>query len=129
MRRNCIEIERSDKIKLYVDEENAEDILSYCEQNEKYSKKYNHIKEAILRRLAPKTLYGKVKTTKDIWEIRFFPNVKGRNDRIYCKQYDADPTIIIIVMVELFQGKKSQKIDKRIQDRLDVIKTYTYDIE
>lgn len=129
MRRSCIQIESSEKIKLYVDQKNAEEILSYCEQDEKYRKKFKYIKEAILRQFATKELYRKVKTTEDIWEIRFFPNVKGRNDRIYCKQYEADPTIIIIVMVELYQGKKSQKIDKRIQDRLDVIKTYTYDIE
>lgn len=129
MRRNCIKIEGSERIKLYVDEENAGQILSYCEQDEQYSKKYRYIKNALLRGIASNKIYQKVKNCEDIWEVRFFPNVKGRNDRIYCKQFDDDETKIFIIMVELYKGKKTQNIDKRIQSRLNEIKKYEYDIK
>ena len=129
MRRDYIEIEQLGKTTLFVDEENAEEILTFCEQDEKYRKKFKYIKNAILRGIAPNKIYQKVKNYEDIWEIRFFPNVKGRNDRIYCKQFDDDETKILIIMVELFKGKKTQNIDKRIQSRLNEIKKYEYDIK
>ncbi len=129
MTRNCIEIESNERIRLFVDEENAEEILSYCEQNDSYRKKYTYIKNAILRGVAVKNIYGKVQKTDNIYEIRFFPNVRGKNDRIYCKQYDVDRTVIVIVMAELYKGKKSQKIDKRIQSRIEGIKKFEYDIK
>ena len=62
----------------------------------------------------------------DIFEMRF--TTKGKNDRIYCKELKEGKKRFI-VMIELFEGKKSQEIPKRIKSRIETIGGYEYDLE
>ena len=52
---------------------------------------------------------------------------RQRNDRIYCKEITSVKARIII-MVELFRGKKSQDIPKRIKGRIETMGGYEYEI-
>ncbi|MEA3448455.1 MAG: hypothetical protein U9Q98_08425 [Bacteroidota bacterium] len=106
--------------------ENAESILEYLQQDEKHKKKYRYIKNVILLGFSNTNIYRKVINLNKLYEMRFFPN--GDNDRIYCKQYEIN-NVIHIVMIELFLGKKTKKIDKRIKNRLDIIKNYNYELK
>jgi hypothetical protein len=63
---------------------------------------------------------------KDVFEMRFTRN--QRNDRIYCKEFHEGKKRHI-VMVELFQGKKSQDIPKKIKQRLENIGGSEYELE
>ncbi len=126
--RELIEIDSNNKVKIYCDLENAESILNYVNQDKKHEKKYTYIKNVILSGFANKEIYQKLTNWDKLYEMRFFPNVRGKNDRIYCKQYEIN-NVTHIVMLELFTGKKTQKIDKRIKNRLDIIKNYNYELK
>lgn len=45
------------------------------------------------------------------------------------KRFMRERRGIYIIMVELFQGKKSQDIPKRIKQRLEVIGGFDYELE
>jgi hypothetical protein len=58
--------------------------------------------------------------------MRFTRN--GRNDRIYCKEIRTVKKRYII-MIELLTGKKTQKIPKKIIEKIKTeISKYEYDI-
>ncbi len=63
---------------------------------------------------------------KNMFEMRFTNN--GRNDRIYCQEISFGGKRHII-MVELFLGKKSQDIPKKIKLRLETMGGYKYELE
>jgi len=62
----------------------------------------------------------------DIFEMRFIQ--KGKNDRIYCKEVRT-PKHRIIIMADLFIGKKSQHIPKEWKGRIETIGGYEYEIK
>lgn len=126
--REVIEIDSNNKVKIYCDLENAESILSYIQQDEKHQKKYQYIKNVILSGFSNSEIFCNLKNWDKLYEMRFFPNVRGKNDRIYCKQYEIN-NVTHIVMIELFTKKKTEKIDKRIKTRLDIIKNYNYELK
>ncbi len=62
----------------------------------------------------------------NMFEMRFIKN--GKNDRIYCQEVRKGRKRII-VLVELFTGKKSQEIPKKIKLQIEVIGGYEYEFQ
>lgn len=62
----------------------------------------------------------------DMFEMRFTRN--GRNDRIYCKEIRMGAKRFI-VMCELYEGKKTQKISKPQKGRIETMGGYEYDLK
>lgn len=113
---------------IMVDIKYAKDILPYI-MAEGIDKEFKVIRELLKENLRNSEKYRKVDVSdkaKDMFEMRF---IRGeRNDRIYCKELSISSKRFII-MIELFQGKKSQEIPKLIKSRIVTMGGYEYDLE
>lgn len=130
MRRDCFEVDRSSsghKI-LYIDNQNAEEILEYLEQDNRHKKKYRYIKNIIFDDHRIPELYDKEdisEKAKDVTAMKFF---KGQeNDRIYCKEYHEN--VLRIVMVRLIERKKVEGIDTKFKNIIESVGGYEYDFK
>jgi hypothetical protein len=112
-----------------VDSEEREKIMKLLEGNSKYIKKFRYVVDKILEQ--PNMYfddYKKIKTShrETITEIRLFPN--GDNCRIYCKEQLIEGTLHCVILAVLLEKKKSQKINKVIQQIINRIKNYEYEL-
>jgi hypothetical protein len=131
MKRKFVIIERSTLYNraICVDLKEGDDILKLLRENDKYRKKLTHIFKRILEH--PNMYYEGYKRinlgrSSSVTEMRLFPN--GDNCRIYCKEILVGGTEFCIIMAVLLEKKKSQKINKLIQQIIDRIKTYEYEL-
>lgn len=112
-----------------IDKQNEKAILSYVCQSSRHLKKFRHIIQLILEGHRNSDLYDKEdidEISRDVTAMKFF---KGQeNDRIYCKEQKADG-IYIIVAVEVYEKKKSQKVSKKEIPIITKIAKYEYEIE
>lgn len=112
-----------------VDIEEREEIIKLLEGNSKYIKKFRYVVDKILEQ--PNMYFDDYKKIRlnnreAITEIRLFPN--GDNCRIYCKEKVIEGTLHYVIMAVLLEKKKSQKINKAIQQIINRIKTYEYEL-
>ena len=131
MKRQCTILERSKDYNraIAVDLSLEEGIMRELMENTKYRKKLDYIFRKILEQ--PNMYfedYKKIAFSKNetITEMRLFPN--GDNCRIYCKETILEESVYCVIMAVYLEKKKSQKIDKRIQQIIDKIKTYKYEL-
>jgi len=129
-KRRAIEVDycKHKNTHIMVDDENAEIILPYV-MRDGVDKEFKDIRAILKENLRNREKYCKVDVSdkaKNMFEMRFTNN--GRNDRIYCQQVNISEKRIII-MIELFEGKKSQSIPKRIKTRIEVMGGYEYEIQ
>jgi len=113
---------------IMVDIENAKDILPYIFRANVLSE-YLEIRDLLKENLRNKERYCKANVSdkaNNVFEMRFIKF--GKNDRIYCQETSISGKRFII-MVELFEGKKSQDIPKKIKSRLETIGGYDYELE
>lgn len=109
-----------------VDAANAEHILPYLLQ-EQVEKEFKIIRNLLKENLRNREKYCKCDVSdkaKDIFEMRFLS--KGKNDRIYCKEIHSNKQRIII-MIELFESKKTQSITKVWKSRIESMGTFNYE--
>ena len=130
MHRNCIKIfENKHKTTiLHVDEKNANTIFPYFLNDDNVLNEFKIIKNLLGENIRNKEKYCKVNAvnTGKVFEMRFTKN--NRNDRIYCIEKSASGKRNII-LIELFEGKKSNDIPKKIIDKLKkTISKYYYDV-
>lgn len=112
-----------------VDRVAAKEILPYLHSHESIEKEFREIRELLKSNLRNRDKYCKCDVSdkaKDMFEMRFTRN--NRNDRIYCKEIQKG-SIRIIVMAELFVGKKTQHIAKTQKQRIENIGGYDYELE
>ncbi len=112
-----------------IDKQNEKEILAYVNQSDRHRKKFRHILELILGGHRNSDLYDKEDIDdkcENVTAMKFF---KGQeNDRIYCVEQRTDG-IFIIVAVELYEKKKSQKLTKKEIPIIQKIANYEYEIE
>jgi len=111
-----------------IDIDNAKEILPYI-MKDGVDKEFKEIRDLLKENLRNRDKYCKVDVSekaKNMFEMRFVRN--GRNDRIYCQEKSLNQKRIII-MVELFEGKKSQEIPKKIKSRIETMGGYEYELE
>ncbi len=131
MIRRCKILARSadGKKAVCIDNKNEKEILSYVNQSERHLKKFRHIVQLILEGHKNTDLYDKEninERSKNVTAMKFF---KGQeNDRIYCKEQKED-NVYIIVAVEVYTRKKTQKITKKERPLIEKIANYDYQIE
>lgn len=113
---------------ILVDVKNASEILPYLFDSS-VSEEFLDIRNILKGNLRNKDKYCKCDVSSkavDVFEMRFTRN--NRNDRIYCLEVSTNKQRLII-MSELFIGKKSQEIPKRIKSRIETIGGFEYEIE
>ncbi len=114
---------------LYVDALNAGVIFPHLFSDRTVTAECLDIQATLHENHRNRELYCKAEVSnkaKDVFEMRFTRN--QRNDRIYCKEFHEGKKRHV-VMVELFQGKKSQDIPKKIKQRLENIGGLQYELE
>lgn len=126
MAREVIKIDKGShgKVEVYVDSENAAEILQYVFES-KVDNEFKEIRSLLKENLRNREKYCKVDVSnkaKDMFEMRF---TRQRNDRIYCKEVN-DSKSRRIIMIELYRGKKSQNIPKKIKSRIEKMGSYEY---
>lgn len=113
---------------IMVDIDNAKSILPYI-MYDRIDNEFKEIRSLLKENLRNKEKYCKADVSdkaKNMFEMRFIKN--SRNDRIYCQEINISGKRFII-MVELFQGKKSQKIPKEMKSRIETMGGYNYELE
>jgi len=113
---------------IMVDMGNAKEILPYLFQKG-VDDEFKDIRNLLKENLRNKEKYCKADVSSkasNMFEMRFTRN--NRNDRIYCQEFSLNQKRIII-MVELFPGKKSQDIPKKIKSRIENMGGYEYELE
>jgi len=113
---------------IMIDILNANEILPYIMQDN-VDKEFREIRELLKENLRNKEKYKKTDVSekaKNIYEMRFVRN--NRNDRIYCQEISFGAKRFI-VMIELFVGKKTQNISKRIKSRIETMGGFEYELE
>ncbi|MDP1726584.1 MAG: hypothetical protein Q8M15_07350 [Bacteroidota bacterium] len=111
-----------------VDSSNAAEILQYV-LSDSVNSEFKQIISILKDNLRNKEKYCKANVSekaKNMYEMRFTNN--GRNDRIYCQEMTESQKRVII-MIELYQGKKSQEIPKGWKNRIETMGTYKYEIK
>ena len=108
----------------HIDEGCAIELLEFME-NPKMKSKIDYI---IKRILNTNFFYydDYVKIENGISEMRIFPN--GVNARIYCREVSTINGSHFIIAAKLLVKKKSMKINKQINQFIDPIKDYDYDL-
>jgi hydrogenase maturation factor len=112
---------------IVVDILNAEDILTYLFRVN-VEDEFREIRDILKQNLRIKDKYCKADVSnkaRNVYEMRF--TKAGKNDRIYCQELHTNKKRFII-MCELFEGKKSQEIPKKIKSRLETIGAYEYEL-
>ncbi|MCU7526221.1 MAG: hypothetical protein HF308_17230 [Ignavibacteria bacterium] len=110
---------------VYLDKENAKEILGYLEEREK---KFKMIMFQILSFRYDDDLYGKEEVSdkaKNVTAMKFKMG-KKENVRIYCKEFSiAGKKIVMITKIE----KKTQKVNKALKQLLETIGGYEYEFK
>ncbi len=130
MKRKAVLLDRSkhDTTRIYADLRNAGQILTYVHRDNVIDE-FKDIRGILKENLRNRQFYCKVNVSdkaKDIFEMRFTRNRK--NGRIYCKEVHQGK-IRKIVMIELYEGKKSQRIPKKIINRINNMSYYEYEFQ
>ena len=113
---------------IMIDILNASEILPYIMQDD-VAKEFREIRELLKENLRNKEKYKKADVSdkaKNIFEMRFIRN--KHNDRIYCQEINKGAKRFI-VMIELYEGKKSQDIPKKIKTRIETMGGSEYELE
>ena len=127
MTRNWLKYQDSDCYPrhVFLDAEESEEIVSLLETRA-IRKKFDYIVNRILNQQnLYYEAYQKIPGYKDLSEMRLFPN--GLNIRFYCKEFSCSNGQFYVVVAKLLMKKKSEKINKEIQDLLKPIEDYDYE--
>lgn len=129
MKRKGIIIDKSlhETTVIVVDAINAEEILSYLFR-ENVEQEFREIRDILKQNLRNREKYCKADVSdkaRNVYEMRF--TKLRKNDRIYCQEIHKNKKRFVI-MCELFEGKKSQDIPKKIKSRIETIGSYEYEL-
>lgn len=131
MKRKCKYLigSKDGKKAIYLDEENAEEILNYFNRDKRHNKKFKFISEIILDGHRNTEVYDKEEINdkcKDVTAMKFF---KGQeNDRIYCKEVHTPEGTFIVVAAILYEKKKTQELNQEQINLIEKVGGYNYEI-
>lgn len=130
MKRNAIILKESTngRLSIAVDEENAEELLKFFQQDKRYQKKFNHICELILGNHVNRELYDKEEPddkSKGVRAMKFF---KGQeNARVYCKEVITSEKATVIIASEVLERKKQNKLTHKEINIIHRVASYEYE--
>ncbi len=125
MIRNKVKLLGFDKIVFYIDEENQSEIINFLKEKGKERLKY--IFSRICKGKPPKDVYSSENYSDNIKNVTAikFKGKKFNNARIYCKDYnDRKPRII--VLSELLESKKQDKLAQKERNLINKVNNYDY---
>lgn len=130
MKRTAVLIDKNihGSILIMVDVINAKEIFPYILEDSIYNE-FKEIRYLLKNNIRNPEKYRKASVSGkagNMFEMRF--TNKGRNDRIYCQEIGRTGKRFII-MIELFKGKKSQEIPKKIKSRIETMGVYEYELQ
>jgi hypothetical protein len=111
------EIDNPLKIEFYVDKKNEKKISSFIRTNRK---RFRRIIARIIQNKVIDDLYGP--EPYGLKALKFKGSIL--NSRIYCKEFFNNGKKI--VLIHLVKNKTSQKVNKRILQKLESISQYQY---
>ena len=117
---------------IYVDAENAAQILAFLGSKQSYLNKFEIVKDLILERnMPPRDLYDKEDFEKGCEHITAIKLAKGKsNPRIYCQQYaHAEKKVFVIIACELLEKKKSEGLTNKEKQLIRKVAKYDYELE
>lgn len=129
MERKAVVIAESNDGKrcIAVDKENANDLLHFFYQDNRYKKKFNFICDLILGNHQNRELYDKEELdglSKGVRAMKFF---KGQeNARVYCKEVKRDDKTFVVVAAEILDRKKQQKLTHKEINIIHRVANYEY---
>lgn len=110
-----------------VDKENAEELLSFFNQDKRYKKKFDYICQLILGNHTNTELYDKEEIDSKSKGVRAMKFFKGQeNARVYCKEVTKDNKTMVVVAVEVLERKKQTKLTHKERNIIHRVGSYEY---
>ena len=117
------ELETSN-IQLFIDTKNSDEIIDFLNDNQKTFRKILYI---ILKNQYSKQLYRKEEVTKKskfMTAMKFAKgSYKGKNGRIYCKEFFSEEKEKKIVMILLLA---KTEMNRKLKKRIEIMGGYDY---
>jgi hypothetical protein len=113
---------------LYVDEKNAQEILTFLKSDAQITKKFWHNIDLVLNHKYTNDVFEHEPVDDETIGVYAFKLKVGINPRIYCKTYETESGFHII-LVELVTHKASQKLTKPLKTIIRKVATYEYEIK
>lgn len=129
MSRKAVIIQQSKdgKRSIAVDEEHAEELLEFFNQDSRYKKKFLHICELIIGNHLNRELYDKEEPDSKSMGVRAMKFFKGQeNARVYCKEINLDDKTFVVVAAEVLERKKQNKLTHKELSIIHRVAGYEY---
>ncbi len=109
----------------FIDKSNKQDIENFFKG--KRSNKLQEFLSKIANNTATRDIYGQENFNKNIKDITVikFKGKQSNNARIYCKDFYSD-TQRIIVLSELLESKKQNKLTQKEKTLINKVNNYDY---
>jgi hypothetical protein len=117
---------------VYIDVENKAALVEFLKSESAYRDKFRMIVEMLLDHPhVPRDLYDKEDFEKGCERVTAMKPTKGKlNPRIYCQQYsDKERKVFVIVVSEVLDKKKSQKLTAREKSIIRRVASYQYELK
>lgn len=128
MKRKAIHYESNlhDTTRIYLDQANASVLLRYTNRWD-VEEEFKEIRKLIKEGTRNRERYCKANVSakaRSIFEMRF--TNRQHNDRIYCMEQSVGRRRHV-VMIELYENKKTQFIPQNIKSRMETMGGYVYE--
>lgn len=124
------QVSEDGKRAFYIDEQNAEGLFEFLQEDRKRAKKFATALRYILSGQVTRDIFGQENIEKGcehVYAIKMFKG--GQNARIYCQQYyEDDSEVLVIVAAELLPKKKSQKLTHKEKAIIRRVAGFTYQL-
>lgn len=129
MKRECVLYRPSTIYPRYVcfDSAIAAELIGYIGDPKKRKKLDYIINRILFQDFVYYEDYVKLTGYNDLAEMRLFPN--GDNARIYCKEISSKDGKFYVIAAKFLEKKKSEKIDKSIDQKIKPIEKYEYELK
>ncbi len=125
MKRNKVKLSGNSEIEFYIDEQNKDNIINFL--GDKGVERLGYIFSRICKGKPPKDVYSSENYDNSIQNITAikFKGSQFNNARIYCKDYNEGKSRII-VLSELLESKKQNKLTQKIKNLITKVNDYDY---
>ena len=130
MKRKALHIESSENGNraIYVDEENAAEILKFISSEPALKNKFRYVSKIILGGHRNTDLYDKEEINEKCKDVTAMKLMKGKlNPRIYCKEVTTGEKVRVVICCELLKKKKSRKLTHKEINLITKVANYEYE--
>lgn len=130
MKREAVIIKKSKDGKrcIAVDADNAEALLAFFNQNDRFRTKFDFITDIILGNHKNREVYDKEEPDKQSKGVRAMKFFKGQeNARVYCKEVTMNDKTFVIIASELIEKKKTDQLTYKEKQVIKKVAGYEYE--